>query len=288
MRGELAEFTSEEMSGELFNHLPYRDPLVVFPEPIAGVTAMGVPGTTVGFYVYGMRPNFAHGGARVMCSTHHPVRQEIGLMFLTHVIDPDSGEPDVDFTHLAFPVGQERFRIDEAIERSVTGTMRQQGDLPSSDELRRWLRELCRLAMTTVLYLCAEDADVRDSTPADSRKARRRARRTPGTPRKYVEIGYVDGPDLHDFRHNPSTRLRPRTAGTGGRFRQPPHQRRCHLRTFWKGKGRTEPVLRVVLPYWVSRDLLESYRPIRRRIHPVRHRKAVRRRAVGPSAPESA
>lgn len=247
MLAELADSSSEQLPGPIFSYLPHTNPLVIFPEPIPTTAPDGARGQILGFYVYGNA-----GEPRRLCSSHDEVRDRLGLMFVTALLDEHGKRIDTDLTRVTIPVGEEQFTVDQAVDRTLAAFAVEPGILMLSDRMRTWLTELVRTAVNVLLYLCSEEPDTIVVRSPSQRRTKSKGSKA-AKPARMIKVGWRLGPAFHTAR-----RVAAQTAAqTGdGRRRPTPHQKRGHFRTYWTGHGRTTPILRFVKPFWVNLDLV--------------------------------
>jgi hypothetical protein len=251
MLSTLEHSLSEAMPGSLFAKQPYTDPLVVFPEPLPVHTLDGAPGKLVGFNVVGCR---TEGGRLALCSTHDPLRAELWLNFFVERRD-NLGLLDMQQTRVRIPVGQAMFTVDDAVEQSLQGFLMGVPIPSDASQVQETLRGMIRTALSVLVYLCTTEPDVakvpiRHRAPKKNKRGKKEKQ---PKPLQLYHLGYVLGPALGVARRRYEQVRHP---GPGEGRRQPPHQRRAHMRLFWVGPGRQEPEMKFIAPYEVSLDLL--------------------------------
>lgn len=269
MASVLANSLSDRMPGSLFANQPYTDPLVVFPEPLQIRTLDNEPGRLLGFFVVGRR---YHGARPVLCSTHDPERSELWINFFVERRARSGRGLDMQQTRVLIPIGQTMFTVDDAVEQTLANFLMDVPIPPDAPQVKDALTNMVRTALSVLVYLCTNNPDIKavPSRHQHKKKGKQdKKKHRPPKPMRLFRVGYVLGPALGVARR---VYENARKAAPGEGRRQPPHQRRAHMRLFWVGPGRTEPELKFIAPYEVSLDLLgKGERP--RRVHVVAPRR---------------
>lgn len=246
---------SDRMPGSIFAKQPYTDPMVVFPEPLPVLTLDGAPGKLIGFNVVGCRSD---GDRKVLCSTHEPHRTELWLNFFVER-RVEYGLLDMQQTRVRIPVGQSMFTVDDAVESSLQDFLVGVSIPSDAPRIEDTLRGMMRTALSVLVYVCTKEPDVervrgRGRPPQKGKRGKKdKDRQKQPRPLELYRLGYVLGPALGVVRRE-YEQSGPRGPGEGRR--QPPHQRRAHMRLFHVGPGRTEEEIKFIAPYEVSLDLL--------------------------------
>lgn len=258
--------------------LPHPDPYVMLPPSGAGDGPAGDIGIPHGAFVFGR----FNDGYR-LCSTADPRMTDLGVMFsISHPDRPGRvysmrcliplPDGDTEMTTVGDVITSTVARFHYGNER--TGTTAAQREAVGS-----WLETYIPQIFGTLMYVCTDQPDtdqwsLRDRPARKKKQSRRPNRRArherPADPDTIISLGFRLGPALREAqaRHEQA-----RASGgdrTAAGWKQPPHQRRPHLRTYWTGKGGTVPQLRFVQSYWVGLDQLDSapatatVRPVRR------------------------
>lgn len=157
-------------------------------------------------------------------------------------------EHGVDFVTLrcTIPLQQETFTVEDAVNATIA-KFNFTDDLAEDNpaKLQAWLQRHVAQAFNSLLYVCTEqpDIEVQQLGARRGKVAKSRARRRPrpddiGT---IVKLGIRIGPALHEarMRSERTQNQQPGSEGAGSRKR--PHQKKGHYRTYWAGKGGTQP-----------------------------------------------
>jgi hypothetical protein len=217
----------------LLTHLPHPDPFVAFPEPLDIPLDNGLVQRVSGFFLTGRR--VVGGLGATQQSTHGPGTNAYGLLVCGLVHNPDGspliltdGVQDIALTRLTI---QDGMTIGEMVEESSARF------LSLADDFTDWqahLPAMLRAVMSTLVYLCATNADLRPvPVPPRKTKSGRRVKDTNAT--RVVEVGYRLGAALREYRSQASGEG---SAGTGRKVA--PHVRRSHFHTYRVGPGRAE------------------------------------------------
>lgn len=244
--------------GEVLQHLPHPDPVVVLPTPIRLPRNDGYLEEYQAFGVFGVRKGM------LRCSTHDPRAESLCLYFFAHVIDPQTHRP---FRTLAPSYAGELRNVAHTLGlRVVTPmqdyTMHERETLAAEEMLRAGplatdgfpsisvaqdsIAHLTRVGLSLLVYVAAGNADVqRVKLTSVSRRTRGNQKSAP-PPGEVLAAGFRVGADLRQA----AGRNEPDTTPAGdptGRTVQP-HVRRAHLHTFRVGPGRTQRVVHWLAP----------------------------------------
>lgn len=222
----------------LFRQLPYPDPFIAFPEPLTLPLHEGGVMTVGGLFLVGRSP-FGQ------CSTHDPAAKSVGLLLGAETYDPSGrrvmapdGSPDMLWTRVTIGDGATLGEmIAEATGRFVSIAL-------DGDAWREQMPLMVRRAMAAIIYLCAENADLRPVRlpgAPPKRKGARTAKR--GRPVQVVEVGFQVGAALRQWR---ADQRQASGQPTGRTVR--PHIRRAHFHTYRVGPGRREARVRWLAP----------------------------------------
>lgn len=162
------------------------------------------------------------------------------------------------------------FTLSESIAAGIDEAMRQMERAETDDEFKSYLEQSGRQEsdcesdvlnqtvlgemLQLVLYICADNADVRQSD--DNQRTYRKPKSDSDVKDKYREVrkwdtGFYVGSSLRNARSQSGSH--DGSGGTTGRKR--PHMRRGHWHHFWRGsQGNRELVLHWVLPIMVNDD----------------------------------
>lgn len=248
LAAELYRSTSDELPGNIFDHLPHINPLVVLPDPWP-VRYGTVDGLVRGFYVFGFNQE-----PEQLTYTDEEI-EGLGLLFVIDLLDPETGEvSDQTYVRMNIPTGCERFTVREAVWFAASRAEALWAMQRDPREVKRLFEDLLRPALSVLIYLCCDNRDLAEPPVAvPTRKQRRRPVSKNRDP-FFVEIGWRIGPGLHAARRA-AGRIQDGDGIPSG-VEQAPHQRCGHFRRFRIGKGRTGQTTRWVMPYWVRLDLL--------------------------------
>ncbi|MFD7835515.1 hypothetical protein [Streptomyces sp. NPDC059761] len=243
---ELYRSTSERMPGSVFDHLTHINPLVVLPDPWPIHD-----GLVRGFYIFGLRQD-----TRRMqlwpCYTDERERQNLGLLFVVDLVDPETGEIRQQ-THVTMhvPTSREQFTLQDAVSFSMAReeTPNLQATVSSV------FTQLMRPALSVLLYLCCDNRDMVEPRHLDLTSAHRQRKQRDRDP-FFVEVGYRIGPRLHGVRRA-TGRVLPGQGIPSG-VEQAPHQRSGHFRQVRFGPKLASSTTKWINPYWVRLDLLSD------------------------------
>jgi hypothetical protein len=239
----------------LFEQLPYPDPFLAFPDPLVLPLEDGGHMRIGGVYLSGR-------SALGQCSTHDELCGGLGLLIGAETYREDGsrallpdGTADMLWTRVSLADGGS---LNNMIELSAEGFVSIAVD---GTAWREQMPLMVRRAMSVIVYLCAENADLRPVVMpgAPAKKTRgRTGKRAPRT--TVVEVGFQVGAALRAWRRTDSD-----TRGHTGRHVRP-HIRRSHFHTYRVGPGRQQTRVKWLAPIPINIDG-PADRPT---VHPVR------------------
>ncbi|TMR10996.1 hypothetical protein ETD86_37405 [Nonomuraea turkmeniaca] len=260
------------LPANLFDQLPHNDPFIAFPEPLVLNREGDLVEHIVGVFVTGHLPTSDAAGANTtglgmvaavasdilsvgQCSTHDDHRAAISLMFAGIAYGPDgrphmvNGAVDLRWTHIAFTMED-----DQSIATLIDHVVAEYGDrVPENAStgaeisVTGDIAHMLRRAVSLIIYLCAENADI---VAAPRAPANRRRSSRPGQqpkPARVLNVGYRIGAQLRAWR---AAIRRSSTGSTGQSSR--PHVRKAHFHTYRHGKGRALRKIRWLSPIPVN------------------------------------
>ncbi len=248
LAAELYRSTSDELPGNIFDHLPHINPLVVLPEPWH-VRYGSVEGLVRGFYVFGFNQN-----PEQQTYTDEDI-EGLGLLFVIDLLDPETWEvSDQTYVRMNVPTGRQRFTVRQAVTFAAARAEAVWARQQDPRAVNRLFEDMLRPALSVLIYLCVDNRDLVE--PPVAKPTRKHRRRTVSKNRDpfFVEVGWRIGPALHAARRAAGRVLEGDGIPSG--VQQAPHQRCGHFRRFRIGKGRAGEITRWVMPYWVRLDLL--------------------------------
>ena len=168
----LAEVVSDPIPGGIWSRLPHPDPLLVFAEPPEMELATGEPGRLLAVLAHGRRADGA------LCSTHDAARSGLALMFLVEVLGSGArrtGEGPVDVVR-TWVATDEESTVDDIVEHAATRLEGTHGPDGGDGRWTGYLTAVVGPAVATLLYACADGADI-TTLPSTGRPGRRAGRR---------------------------------------------------------------------------------------------------------------
>lgn len=261
----LNDLSSTNVPTEVLRSIPHPNPFVLLPRPDENdpyyeedLHASGVP---LGAFLFG---RFIE--AKMLCGTNAEEFEDLGIMFVTK-IEEANGNIIWSFLRCTVPLhGYKTVSVQDAVDRTIARFRFNDSLGPEHREhLTGWLSRHVRQVFNSVLYVCTEQPDIEDYRPAvrqapgkKGKKPKPERRLRPNDFSSLLKVGFKLGPALHAQRERARTaQSMPVATGKGG-WRHQPRQRAGGYRTFWTGHGRTIPKIKLVMPYWVSLDLLED------------------------------
>jgi hypothetical protein len=271
------------LPGSVFEHLPYPDPFLVWPEPIVHTLHDGNQAVTVGCFITGRsvpvvpHPDVWSGPDTKLgwpISTHSPHGSgSLVVTIISEVHDRPGHQrrlprmdnlPDTLISRVTFDLSKD-VRVGDLIDRIG----RRYREDVERGAFERSVRPMLRRIIAALLYLCATNADLRPLPAPAARRAAKGAQRA-AKPPKVVNVGFVVGAGLRAWRRTEREAKAERPSGTGGRHVRP-HVRRAHPHLYWTGEGRKTPRVRWVWPVRVNAHLytmITTVQPLRRRKEP--------------------
>lgn len=254
--------TDMQIPAGLFDRMPYPDPFIVFPEPLVLPLDGGQYMTVRGFFVtgrQGMALQTSGGG------TYHvgqmPVSLAIsqvqrggfrwyGLLFAAETWNADgtpiyvksTGERDMIWTRLTIRDGAS---IDDLVAESMQNFL----DTEVGGDARTHAQAMLRAAVSMMVYLCADNRDVRviNPPPVIVKRKGKVIRREKSTAPVVIEAGFRIGATIRKYRRE---RAAWQASNPTGRT-MPPHLRAAHLQAFRVGPGRPNERTETIVK-WVS------------------------------------
>lgn len=214
-----------------FARLPHDNPFIAFPQPLTVPTRDGHIELT-GCFVAGWRDaRFEDQAREIPCRTTHPGSQP-ELLLLGQ--EYGSGKPvRMSYTtRLSFDDGATLGEIIATHRRDFTGRDPEGMILGVT------------VAVLTLVYVCASNADIQNAAVAPTRKKRGRKEK----PTRVVETGFRIGNAIR------AGRIRRTAESTPGGGTVAPHLRRAHFHTYRVGPGRQESELKWLAPIPVKLD----------------------------------
>ncbi|WSR43302.1 hypothetical protein OG196_31980 [Kitasatospora purpeofusca] len=269
MVSELWSYKAGRVPGGLFRRLRVPNPIAVFAEPPTVALALGGHGRLLAVVICGR-----HRAGGVFCLTSDERMDELAIIAICEPLAEDGSplpsldgdRPTWEYANLSIPAGDsDRFSAEDLAE----WTARRDGlDAPTDGQ-----REIITRILQLLVYLCSSKADITAPVAPRGKAAKRGRRERQWKSRDtFLRVGWRLGPALKAARERAQlARRSTERAGSGpSGWRQYPHQRGGHQKTVWKGPGRTIPDSTLVLPYWVSQDLLADGEAPEGIVRPVR------------------
>ncbi|MDI1461012.1 hypothetical protein QEZ54_08555 [Catellatospora sp. KI3] len=219
---------------EVLRRLPHPNPYIHLPSPILFTSNSRRTMQVRGFFVSGSRYD---GDDPVLCSTHHPQRQHLVLLFprLPHPAADHSADADmseIEFSRFNLKFAGPTATLGELIADVQRHFTDHTSNMPAED-----VATLLRTSIAPILYTCTVDPDIRRTAAGHSKKHRWQGRAVTA-----YDLGYRLGDAIRSWK---AARVaRSQTAGTGTGATRRPHWRKPHLHTYRVGVGRTETVIR--------------------------------------------
>jgi hypothetical protein len=252
MVSELVTSKSDRLPGQVFEFLPHRSPLIIFPQPVPTTMPDGISGELLGFYVYGRFDERTR-----LCDSHDERLESLSLTFVCRTELTDEGKRlrpgekyDADFTRMSVPITGKSFTIEEAVTTTMA-SFSADPTLPTDHRLQEWLETNTRLALNVLLYICSEEPDI---VPATNKRLSGKTKE--GKPVREMNVGWTVGPALLKAREQHGSQ-----PGIPTGRKMAPHQRRAHFHTYWTGSGRTVPIIRWLNPIFVNVKLADESAP---------------------------
>ncbi|MEU8075993.1 hypothetical protein AB0B31_11125 [Catellatospora citrea] len=227
---------SDNIHRDVLNRLPHPDPYVHLPREIRFSTPGGNSVGISGFFITGTR---LLDGQPVPCSTLHPQRHQLVLLFPRVEYGPD-GQPVTDagvalpsFSRIVLAFDSPAVTLAELIA-AVNSRFRDDIGGQAHEEIGR----LLKASIGVLLYACTDKPDLVRAPGGKSNKKRRK-----GTAVTVHELGYHLGAAIRSWKRASAQRAAG-SPGSGDSRRSPrPHLRRPHFHTYRIGAGRTQTVM---------------------------------------------
>ncbi|MEV8336548.1 hypothetical protein [Streptomyces niveus] len=282
MAAELYRSTYTELPGNIFDRLPYINPLVVLPDPWP-IRYRGADALVRGFFVYGYNQQ-----PEQQTYTDEDI-EGLGLLFVIDLLDDETGEVRHQ-THirLNIPTRLNQFTLDQAVNFAAARAEAHWARTRQPKLACDLFRELLKPALSILVYLSCDNRDVVE--PPVVKPARKKRRQTAARDRDpfFVEVGWRIGPRLHAARRAAGRVLDGPGIPTG--VQRAPHQRAGHFHRYLIGPKRAREVTMFIAPHWVNFHLLpEDTDPITTvvPVDPQRHdplrRRGLRGRSTQPA-----
>ncbi|MFE3631552.1 hypothetical protein [Streptomyces goshikiensis] len=255
MAAELYRSAYTTLPGNIFDRLPYINPLCVLPDPWPG-RYRNTDALVRGFFIHGYNQL-----PERQTYTDEPDIEGLGLLFVVDLLDQDTGEVRSQ-THvrLNIPTGLHQFTLKQAVDFAAARAEAVWSREPTEKPVYQLFEELLKPALSILVYLCCDNRDVVEPpVAAPTRKSRRNRVRQERHP-FFVEVGLRIGPRLHAARRA-AGRVRDGDHTPSG-VERAPHQRAGHSHRYWTGPKRKREVTLFVAPHWVNFHLLDGIDPI--------------------------
>jgi hypothetical protein len=250
MVGELAEVDRSRMPTAVLNHIPHRNPMIVFPQPLPCLNHDSSTGELLAAYVVG-------DGPRGTVDTDSADREWLRLVLATRTAT------DLELAVVNLDTRDEWYSADEAIDRSATENARTAQRTvdspysPNADDNAAALRSRMLPVLDALTYVCSLGADIQPApTSRPHGKRARRRERDPAPAALDLRVGWQLGPQLADLRRHYAEHR-----GEPGDGTMRPHPRRGFYAIHWTGPGRTVPRNTLRRPTYVNRDKLDGPPP---------------------------
>lgn len=274
------------LPARVFAHLPHPDPFIAWPDGQLLPLADGTQMRGLGCFVTGKSaskytthadlltgPNSMLGWS---VSTHSPHATGDLVITIVSAVHDANGRlirlasdnlTDCIVSRVSLEVGGVGdVRVGDLID-AIAARYSDSSDrmtVESGATFDNTVRPMLRRIISTLLYLCATNADLRPVSATTTRHATRGAGAASKPPRVVV-VGYAVGAGLRAWRRTQS--LGAASGGMGRPMR--PHIRRAHPHLFWTGEGRKIPRVRWLWPIRINADAgikTTTVEPIRKRV----------------------
>ncbi|MEU8001605.1 hypothetical protein AB0B66_10630 [Catellatospora sp. NPDC049111] len=220
---------------DVLHRLPHPDPYIHLPNPIIFTGRSGQATEVRGFFISGVRYD---ADSPMICSTHHPQRQYLALLFprlpYDTLDDTAAGHetPEYEFSRIQLLFPGATATLGELIADTQRRFRDHTGDMPREDVAR-----LLRASIAPILYTCTVNPDIRQTAAGRSKRHRRQGKAV-----AMYDLGYRLGSAIRSWKAERASV----TATTGSGSTKRPHWRKPHLHTFRTGVGRTETVMHYI------------------------------------------
>lgn len=284
---EVRMASSSKFPLEMLRTIPYLNPMVVYAEPPELKSwrteedqehwAQYDESTMrlIGFILHGGilgEDRRTHGNQRDaiqavvddVTSTHDPAAIALGMVVVFEILDGNGAKLDTEVASFSIPldgVATLQELVDRQVERFQFSSTR-----PMTDDRRKWIREVYKVILGTILYLCSTTLDA-ELVPASATK--RLSRTIARKPLSFYRVGWTLGAALTKYRKEQSK-------GPGSQqgdiaHQQDPQHRKCHFRMQWYGPRTAEACQQMrgtcpcdgrhrewifIAPYWTHKERL--------------------------------
>lgn len=247
LAADLTRSTMGKMPGDLFDHLPYINPMVVLPQPwpVKNPDKGGYAGEITAFFITGYTGD-------AFCTTTDESRDGIAVMFWMSMYRPGSTEPEKQAGVIIYlPTFQDTFTLADVVRftEHQHGAADRDMDIPTSTKI---LKQFVPAALNILVYLCCDNRDVEKPV-----LRQHKGKRTQAPARKpfWVRVGWHMGPALHEARRRYAGRTKDGVSIPSGAEYGPQH-RTGHFKAVWFGPAKKQSTTRWIAPYWTKLDML--------------------------------
>lgn len=291
---EIRMATSSKFPLEMLRTIPYLNPMVVFGEPpvipswrfnevpVEGMEYQETDMRLMGFLLHGRvlddegHLEFGFDTAKEavefvindVTTTHNPAAKGLGMVIFFEILDAFGNKIDTEVASFSVPL----FGITtlgELVNRQADRfafSSGMQADRSRNVKREKWIKEVYKIVMGTMLYLCSTTLDA-EKVPAGATK--RLARTIARKPLNLYRVGWTLGTALTKYRQE-RDRANPTQAGDI-RHQQDPQHRKAHFRMQWYGPRAAHACERMrntcfcdgrhrewifIAPYWTHRERL--------------------------------
>jgi len=235
---------SSKVVPEVFRTMPYMEPLVVFPEPLAMSShTSSERAKALGFFTYGKREDGSQTG------THDPDATAFGAYVLLDITPEGGTEPVIECDSVSFPMVGDTYTMADAVER-LEESFHWSVEADNTDAARKFIRGLCTTVIGSIMYLCSTTLEA-EQIP---RKVVAKTMGTPRTPFSAYRVGWNIGAALSASRKTVTVDDPSQQPKSG--YEQEPQHRRAHFKTVWTGEGSMIPKTVFIAPYWTHLEKL--------------------------------
>jgi hypothetical protein len=248
---ETSKASSSKFPMEILRTIPYLNPMVVYSDPpiIPSWRRGSDPETLmeyqeshmrlVGFVVYGQARELVSQkgydselaalrditGSTML--SHDPAATSLGLTAFFEVLDENGKRLDKESASFSLPLSGD-FTLKELVEAQVN-RFKFASNVGGGNR-RDWVREVYKIIVGTLLYLCSTVLDA-EKVPAST--TRHLAKTIARKPLSFYRVGWTLGAALSKYR-------REQAKGPGSQqgdlmHQQDPQHRKCHFRMQWYG-----------------------------------------------------
>lgn len=271
------------LPASVFAHLPHPDPFLVWPVIEAYPLLDGTYMRSVGAFVTSRSqtriadPDTLSGPETMLgwpVSTHspHAKSSDLVITIVANVEDAHGnairtetmgGIPDCIIARMTLNFSRSSVRVGDLIDDIAARYSNDETANPGAS-FNSVVRSMLRRIISTLLYLCATNADLRPLPAPAARRAAKGTGRAAKPPRT-IAVGYDVGAGLRAWRRSRPADHEP-AAVTDRHVR--PHVRRAHPHLYWTGEGRKTPRV-----HWLWPIRINAATPIgKTTVQPVRKR----------------